>query len=88
MSSEAQVDFYRDRLRPLLDSGSSMFQLVSYEWERVDGALITAALRMDRKLYKWSGARRLQTCNMQESRFDVVDEMMPVEMLEWFRDLD
>ena len=65
-----------------------MFQLVSYEWERVDGALITAALRMDRKLYKWSGARRLQTWNMQESRFDVVDEMMPVEMLEWFRDMD
>ena len=82
------TDFDRDRLRPLLDSGSSMFQLVSYEWERVDGALITAAMRMGRKLYKWSGARRLQTWNMNESRFDVVDEMMPVEMLEWFRDLD
>ena len=88
MSSISQVDFDRDRLRPLLDSGSSMFQLVSYEWERVDGALITAAMRMERKLYKWSGARRLQTWNPSEARFDVVDEMMPVEMLEWFRDLD
>ena len=88
MSTPSQIDFDRDRLRPLLDSGSSMFQLVSYEWERVDGALITAAMRMERKLYKWSGARRLQTWNMNESRFDVVDEMMPVEMLEWFRDLD
>ena len=88
MSTSSNVDFDRDRLRPLLDSGSSMFQLVSYEWERVDGALITAAMRMNRKLYKWSGARRLQTWNMNESRFDVVDEMMPVELLEWFRDLD
>ena len=44
MSTPSQIDFDRDRLRPLLDSGSSMFQLVSYEWERVDGALITAAL--------------------------------------------
>ena len=65
-----------------------MFQLVSYEWERVDGALITAAMRMGRTLYKWSGARRLQVWNLNESRFDVVDEMMPVELLEWFRDLD
>ena len=86
--SAIQIDFDRDRLRPLLDSGASMFQLVSYEWERVDGALITAAIRMDRKLYKWSGARRLQVWNLSESRFDVVDEMMPVELLEWFRDLD
>jgi len=82
------VDFDRDRLRPLLDSGCSLLQLVSYEWERVDGALITAAIRMQRKLYKWSGARRLQSWNFTESRFDVVDEMMPVEMLEWYRDLE
>ena len=68
MSASSNVDFDRDQLRPLLDSGSSMFQLVSYEWERVDGALITAAMRMNRKLYKWSGARRLQTWNMNESR--------------------
>ena len=34
--SAIQIDFDRDRLRPLLDSGASMFQLVSYEWERVD----------------------------------------------------
>ena len=38
LSTPSHVDFDRDRLRPLLDSGSSMFQLVSYEWERVDGA--------------------------------------------------
>ena len=25
---------------------------------------------------------------MNESRFDVVEEMMPVELLEWFRDLE
>jgi len=88
MSTTSQIDFDRDRLRPLLDSGSSLFQLVSYEWERVDGALITASLRMERTLYKWTGARRLQTWNATESRFDVVDEMMPVDLLEWYRDLD
>ena len=88
MSITSKVDFDKDRLRPLLDSGSSLFQLVSYEWERVDGALITASIRMNRKLYKWTGARRLQTWNMDKSSFQVVDEMMPVELLEWFRDLD
>jgi ATP-dependent 26S proteasome regulatory subunit len=87
MSLNGRVDFDRDRLRPLLDSGCSLLQLVSYEWERVDGALITAAIRMERKLYKWTGARRLQTWNIEKSCFDVVDEMMPVELLEWYRDL-
>ncbi len=80
------MDFDRDRLRPLLDCGTSLFQLVSYEWERVDGALITASIRMDRKLYKWTGARRLQSWNNDENRFDVIEEMMPVELLEWFRE--
>jgi len=75
-------------MRPLLDSGCPLFQLVSYEWERVDGALITAAMRMDRRFYKWTGARRLQIWNHDENRFDVVDEMMPVDVLEWFRDLE
>ena len=86
--TEPHIDFDRSRLRPLLDSGCSFFQLVSYEWERVDGALITAALRMDRTLYKWSGARRLQIWNNEAARFDVTEEMMPVEVLEWYRDLD
>jgi hypothetical protein len=45
-------------------------------------------MRMERTLYKWTGARRLQTWNVTESRFDVVDEMMPVELLEWYRDLE
>ena len=82
------VDFDRDRLRPLLDSGCPLFQLVSYEWERVDGALITASIRMGRALYKWTGARRLQSWNHEDSSFDVSDEMMPVDVLEWFRDLE
>ena len=69
--TEPHIDFDRSRLRPLLDSGCSFFQLVSYEWERVDGALITAALRMNRTLYKWSGARRLQVWNNDAARFDV-----------------
>ena len=86
--TEPHIDFDRSRLRPLLDSGCSFFQLVSYEWERVDGALITAALRMNRTLYKWSGARRLQIWNNEAARFDVTEEMMPVEVLEWYRDLD
>ena len=88
MTIQHNIDFDKDRLRPLLDSGCSLFQLVSYEWERVDGALITAAMRMNRTLYKWSGAKRLQTWNSSTSRFDGVDEMMPVELLEWYRDLE
>ena len=65
------------------------FNLFHMSGNTFDGALITAAIRMNRKLYKWSGGfRRLQTWNMSESRFDVIDEMMPVELLEWFRDLD
>ena len=88
MTIQHNIDFDKDRLKPLLDSGCSLFQLVSYEWERVDGALITAAMRMNRTLYKWSGAKRLQTWNSSTSRFDGVDEMMPVELLEWYRDLE
>jgi hypothetical protein len=88
MTTQHNIDFDKDRLKPLLDSGCSLFQLVSYEWERVDGALITAAMRMNRTLYKWSGAKRLQTWNSSTSRFDGVDEMMPVELLEWYRDLE
>ena len=88
MTIQHNIDFDKDRLKPLLDSGCSLFQLVSYEWERVDGALITAAMRMNRTLYKWSGAKRLQTWNTSTSRFDGVDEMMPVELLEWYRDLE
>lgn len=88
MSDGRDMDFDEEILRPILESGVSLCQLVSHEWERVDGALITAALRMNRTLYKWSGALRLQRWNNNTSQFDVVDEMMPVELMEWFRELE
>ena len=88
MSDGKDIDFDEEILRPVLESGASLCQLVSHEWERVDGALITAALRMNRALYKWSGALRLQRWNNTTSQFDVVDEMMPVELMEWFRSLE
>ena len=87
MSDGRDVDFDEEILRPVLESGS-LCQLVSHEWERADGALITAALRMNRTFYKWSGALRLQRWNNTTSQFDVVDEMMPVELMEWFRELE
>ena len=48
MSGGRDMDFDEEILRPILESGVSLCQLVSHEWERVDGALITAALRMNR----------------------------------------
>ena len=87
MSGGRDMDFDEEILRPILES-VSLCQLVSHEWERVDGALITAALRMNRTLYKWSGALRLQRWNNNTSQFDAVDEMMPVELMEWFRELE
>ena len=44
MSDGRDMDFDEEILRPILESGVSLCQLVSHEWERVDGALITAAL--------------------------------------------
>ena len=88
MSTHAIEDFDQDVLRPVLDSGASLCQLVSHEWERVDGALITAALRMRRTLYKWTGALRLQRWDQTAARFQPVDEMMPVALMEWFHDLE
>lgn len=88
MSTHAIEDFDQDVLRPVLDSGASLCQLVSHEWERVDGALITAALRMRRTLYKWTGALRLQRWDQDAARFQPVDEMMPVALMEWFHDLE
>ena len=73
---------------PCLNLKAALCQLVSHEWERVDGALITATLRMNRTFYKWSKALRLQRWNNTTSQFDVVDEMMPVELMEWFRELE
>jgi len=45
---------------------------------------------MYRKYYKWTGACRLQIWNaeIEKPRFDVVEGMMPVDLIEWFRDLE
>jgi len=75
---------YEDQIELLINSGSKIIQILSYEWKRVYGAINKASQNLKRDWYSWSDVKGLRKWDSKKQTFINVDTELldPYSVLE------